>query len=194
MYFRNFGPTLAFLIRSRIVLIWTSSILRIRPFAALYASSASFALSRSYIAIIRSSFSTSARGSSATLSINAKTVEGLSDGGAGSSRSTGRSLWSRRPRRSPRVKCGYKLIQYMACGLRVVASPVGVNAQLVERDRNGLLAVTPDDWYSALTLLRREPAHGWRLGLVGRAKIQEGYTTESAVARLVSLFAEIACG
>ena len=42
------------------------------------------------------------------------------------------------------VKCGYKLIQYMACGLRVVASPVGVNAQLVERDRNGLLAVTPD--------------------------------------------------
>jgi hypothetical protein len=75
----------------------------------------------------------------------------------------------------------------MACGLRVVASPVGVNAQLVERDRNGLLAVTPNDWYSALTLLRREPAHGWRLGLVGRAKIQEGYTTESAVARLVSL-------
>jgi hypothetical protein len=50
------------------------------------------------------------------------------------------------------------------------------------------------DWYSALTLLRREPAHGWRLGLVGRAKIREGYTTESAVARLVSLFVEIACG
>ena len=55
------------------------------------ASSASFALRRSYIAIKRSSFSTSARGSSAILSINVKTVEGLSDGGAGSSRSTGRS-------------------------------------------------------------------------------------------------------
>ena len=93
-----------------------------------------------------------------------------------------------------RGKCGYKLIQYMACGLRVVASPVGVNAQLVERDRNGLLAVTPDDWYSALTLLHREPARGWRLGLAGRAKIREGYTTECAVARLVSLFVEIACG
>ena len=49
-----------------------------------------------------------------------------------------------------RGKCGYKLIQYMACGLPVVASPVGGNAQLVEPDRNGLLAATPDDWYSGL--------------------------------------------
>ena len=93
-----------------------------------------------------------------------------------------------------RGKCGYKLIQYMACGLPVVASPVGGNAQLVEPDRNGLLAATPDDWYSALALLRREPARGARLGLAGRAKIQEGYTTDSAVARLAGLFAEIAYG
>jgi len=87
----------------------------------------------------------------------------------------------------------YKLIQYMACGLPVVASPVGGNAQLVEPDRNGLLAATPDDWYSALASLRREPARAWRLGLAGRAKIQAGYTIESAVARMVDLFAEIAC-
>jgi nucleoside-diphosphate-sugar epimerase len=58
---------------------------------ALYASSASFAFRRSYHATMRPSSSTSARGSSATLSINAKTVEVLSDGGAGNSRSTGRS-------------------------------------------------------------------------------------------------------
>ena len=69
-----------------------ASFFRIRPFAALYASSASFALSRSYIAIKRSSFSTSAQGSSATLSINAKTVEGLSDAAAGRGRSTRRPL------------------------------------------------------------------------------------------------------
>src|SRR6516165_5454022 len=71
-----------------------ASFSRIRPFAALYASSASFDLRRSYIAVMRSSFSTSLRGSSATLSINAKTVEGLSDGGAGDRHSTGRSLCS----------------------------------------------------------------------------------------------------
>jgi len=64
-------------------LLDAASFFRIRPFASLYANSASFALRRSYIAIMHSSFSTSARGSNAILSINAKTVEGLFDGGAG---------------------------------------------------------------------------------------------------------------
>jgi hypothetical protein len=69
----------------------TSEFFEDPPFAALYASSASFALRRSYIAVRRSSFSTSARGSSAILSISAKTVEELSNGGTGGG-STGRSL------------------------------------------------------------------------------------------------------
>jgi len=93
-----------------------------------------------------------------------------------------------------RGKCGYKLIQYMACGLPVVASPVGGNVQLVEPDRNGLLAATADDWYSALALLRREPARGRQLGLAGREKILARYTTDNAVAQLANLFTEIAGG
>jgi hypothetical protein len=48
----------------------------------LDANSVSLAFRRSYIAIMRSSFSTPARGSSATVSINPNTAEGVSDGGA----------------------------------------------------------------------------------------------------------------
>ena len=34
-------------------------------------------------------------------------------------------------------KCGFKLIQYMAVGLPAVASPVGVNADIVQQGENG---------------------------------------------------------
>ena len=49
-----------------------------------------------------------------------------------------------------RGKCGYKLIQYMACGLPVVASPVGLNHQIVHHGENGFLA----DAQSAAGLFR----------------------------------------
>ncbi|MDR9769432.1 glycosyltransferase [Acetomicrobium sp.] len=53
-----------------------------------------------------------------------------------------------------RGKCGYKLIQYMACGRPVVASPVGVNRQIVEHGVNGFLANDTADWITALRELR----------------------------------------
>lgn len=40
-----------------------------------------------------------------------------------------------------RGKCGFKLLQYLACGLPVVASPVGVNAEIV-----GTCGVATEDW------------------------------------------------
>jgi glycosyltransferase involved in cell wall biosynthesis len=49
-----------------------------------------------------------------------------------------------------RGKCGYKIIQYMASWLPVVASPVGANTQIVEPGITGFLADSLASWMSAL--------------------------------------------
>ncbi len=47
-----------------------------------------------------------------------------------------------------RGKCGYKLIQCMACGKPVVATPVGANAEIVRDGIEGFWANSQEDWMS----------------------------------------------
>lgn len=87
-----------------------------------------------------------------------------------------------------RGKCGYKLIQYMACGLPVVASPVGVNRQMVEHGINGFLAETLQQWEHALRMLLNDPVLRHRMGQAGRQKIEQQYclqATGPSLARLL---------
>lgn len=50
-------------------------------------------------------------------------------------------------------KCGYKLIQYMACGVPVIASNIGANKDVVRHGRQGFLTTTLKDWYEAIMAL-----------------------------------------
>ena len=91
-----------------------------------------------------------------------------------------------------RGKCGYKLIQYMACGLPVVASPVGVNCQLVEHGVNGFLAATPAEWDAALRALAMDPALRQRMGRAGRQKVEVQYCLQVTGPRLAELLLSVA--
>lgn len=91
-----------------------------------------------------------------------------------------------------RGKCGYKLIQYMACGLPVVASPVGVNRQIVEHGVNGFLADTPQQWEEALRALLADGALRRRMGQAGRQKVEKDYCIQSTGPRLVGLLMDAA--
>lgn len=86
-----------------------------------------------------------------------------------------------------RGKCGYKLIQYMACGLPVVASPVGVNRQIVEHGVNGFLAETPEQWEQALRTLLADPNLRQRMGLAGRQKVEREYCLQVTAPVLADL-------
>lgn len=74
-----------------------------------------------------------------------------------------------------RGKCGYKLIQYMACGLPVVASAVGVNAEIVESGVNGWLATSPAEWHEALRRCLTDSALRDEMGRAGRMKVEQRY-------------------
>jgi glycosyltransferase involved in cell wall biosynthesis len=93
-----------------------------------------------------------------------------------------------------RGKCGYKLIQYMACGLPVVASPVGVNTRIVEEGRNGYLASNTEDWRKTLVELSKDAALRSRLGQAGRQKAAEEYSLQVAAPKLLSILKDAAGG
>ena len=91
-----------------------------------------------------------------------------------------------------RGKCGYKLIQYMACGLPVIASPVGVNAEIVEHGVNGFLASTEAEWKEALETLLRDSDLRTQMGKEGRRKVEREYSLQVWGPRVAKMLHEVA--
>lgn len=83
-------------------------------------------------------------------------------------------------------KCSFKLIQYMACGLPVVASPVGMNRDVVIPGHNGLLATDTQAWIAALDQLVRNPASAAAMGEAGRRAAEEHFSVEAQAPRLAA--------
>jgi glycosyltransferase involved in cell wall biosynthesis len=86
-----------------------------------------------------------------------------------------------------RGKCGFKLIQYMACAVPVVASPVGVNRELVRTDSNGYLAESEEEWVAVLLRLIDSPQLRQSLGKTGRKLVEERYCTAKVAEQLSGL-------
>ena len=91
-----------------------------------------------------------------------------------------------------RGKCGFKVVQYMACGRAVIASPVGANRQIIEHGVNGLLADGEREWEEALRLLCARPDLRRSLGEAGRRTVVSRYSTAVVLPRLVKVLEEAA--
>ena len=77
-------------------------------------------------------------------------------------------------------KCGYKLIQYLACGVPVICSPIGVNKEIVETGKNGFLANNEDEWLNAFLSLHNSPLLSLEYGNYGKNKVIEKYSLQSS--------------
>ncbi|HID22248.1 MAG TPA: glycosyltransferase, partial [Planctomycetaceae bacterium] len=75
-----------------------------------------------------------------------------------------------------RFKCGLKLIQYMAARVAAVASPVGVNTEILDEGKAGLLAETVDDWEDAIVRLLDDQTLRRTLGEAGYRMVERRYS------------------
>lgn len=85
-------------------------------------------------------------------------------------------------------KCGFKLIQYHACGIPAVASAVGVNSQITLDDQTGFIASAPDEWKNYLRRLIEDASLRAKMGKAGRDHIEKHYSLNSLLPVFISLF------
>lgn len=91
-----------------------------------------------------------------------------------------------------RGKCAFKMLSYMAVGLPVIVSPVGVNREILEKDELGLAAVTSADWFGALRQLYENRAAARRMGERGRRIVEAEFSVRRNVHQLAEIFREAA--
>lgn len=83
-----------------------------------------------------------------------------------------------------RGKCGFKALQYLACGTACVASPVGVLRDIVRPGVTGLHAVGQEEWTAALARLLSDAAERRRMGEAGRALVEREYSVDRVAPRV----------
>jgi glycosyltransferase involved in cell wall biosynthesis len=91
-----------------------------------------------------------------------------------------------------RGKCGYKLIQFMACGRAVIGSPVGVNREVICHGTNGWLADSTAEWREAFATLAGDPERRHLLAEAGRQTVEERYSMTRVLPVLDSLLRDAA--
>lgn len=89
------------------------------------------------------------------------------------------SLWAR-------GKCSYKMLTYMACGLPVVVSPVGMNGEILSQGTVGFGPKSKDEWISALCFLSENRKERVQMGKCGRQVVLEKYSIDMVAKALAN--------
>ena len=93
-----------------------------------------------------------------------------------------------------RYKCGLKILQYMAAGVPAVASPVGVNSEIIHHGVNGWMATTPDEWMFVLRQLLSDPSRRDSVVPAARKTVDEHYSVQVQLPRLAACLEAVRAG
>lgn len=95
------------------------------------------------------------------------------------------TLWSR-------GKCSYKMLLYMSCGIPVVVSPVGMNAEILEMASVGQAASSPDEWISTLEAILGDHDLASAMGQQGRQLALKSFSINVLAQRLATELLRVA--
>jgi glycosyltransferase involved in cell wall biosynthesis len=79
----------------------------------------------------------------------------------------------------------------MACGIPVVASPVGTNADIVAHGGNGFLAKSTEGWVAMLRTLIADAGLRDKLGAAGRETVEKHFTVQRAAEQVASVLRDV---
>jgi glycosyltransferase involved in cell wall biosynthesis len=83
-------------------------------------------------------------------------------------------------------KCAFKMLQYMACAVPAVVSPVGMNTEVLAMADVGLAASSEDAWVEALLTLHRDRDGARVLGRNGRDLAVRAFSVPVIAAQLAA--------
>lgn len=89
-----------------------------------------------------------------------------------------------------RGKCGFKLIQYMACGIPTISTPLEANLK-IDRGNGNLFAETQEDWYNSFVKIYQEREKYKMIGIKNIATVKEHYSIQANADIYISIFKQI---
>ncbi len=76
-------------------------------------------------------------------------------------------------------KCGFKAIQFMSLGIPVIATPVGVNFDIIKNGYNGYLCSDKKEWVTAMEKLLNDASLRSEMGHRAQMEIADIYSVEA---------------
>lgn len=79
-----------------------------------------------------------------------------------------------------RGKCGFKIIQYMSCGVVPIASDVGFNRDIISHGQDGFLVKKEHEWIKYIQMLREDVSLQKKMSTNARKKIEKNFNIKNS--------------
>jgi glycosyltransferase involved in cell wall biosynthesis len=89
-------------------------------------------------------------------------------------------------------KCSFKMLLYMATGIPVVVSPVGMNNEILNIGNIGFGPSNQSEWIEALTALYQDAELRKCFGLSGRRVVEQRFSLDALTPQLSNIFRDFA--